>query len=102
MDLTEQLQGKCSPYIANLVYDVDVRLLFIELMDDPQRQNPVRRIVFPEILGYSESNPLAAPDDDSIDDLMSINRAGEGRIVIRSYKKEITLELAGEPFVEQI
>lgn len=102
MDLTEKLQGKCSPYIANLVYDIDVRLLFIELMDDPERQNPKRRIVFPEINSYAEENALDEPDDESIDDLMSVNQAGPGRLVIRTYKKEITIELTGEPFYERI
>lgn len=102
MDLTDDLMGGASPYIANLVYDIDVRLLFIELMDDPKKQNPVRRIVFPEVLLYSESNPEKELDDESLDDLMSINRAGEGRVMIRTFKKEITLELAADPFWERI
>ena len=27
MELTEQLIGDCSPYIGNLVYDIDVRVI---------------------------------------------------------------------------
>lgn len=102
MELTEQLLSKCSPYIANLVYDIDVRMLFIECFDDPDRQNPVSRIVFPGILSYSETSLIEAPDDESIDDVVSIERMDAQRIVITTYKKEILLTLTEEPFVEPI
>ena len=39
MDITEKLIEGCSPYIGNMVYDIDVRMLFIELFDDPKQQN---------------------------------------------------------------
>lgn len=102
MELTEQLLSESSPYIANLVYDIDVRLLFIECFDDPEQQNPVARIVFPGILSYSETSLLEAPDDESIDDVVSIEQMDNRRIVITTYKKEILLTLTEEPFVEPI
>lgn len=102
MELTEQLIGSSSPYIANLVYDIDVRMLFIECFDDPETQNPVSRIVFPGILSYAESNLLDKPDDDSIDDIVSIERIEARKIVITTYKKEILLTLTEEPFVEPV
>lgn len=102
MELTEQLLGSSSPYIANLVYDIDVRLLFIECFDDPDTQNPVARLVFPGILSFAETSLLEAPDDESIDDVVSIERIDARRIVITTYKKEILLTLTEEPFVEPI
>lgn len=102
MELTEQLLSSSSPYISNLVYDIDVRLLFIECFDDPDKQNPVARIVFPGILSYAETSLLEAPDDDSIDDIVSIERMDARRIVITTFKKEILLNLTEEPFVEPI
>lgn len=102
MELSEQLLGSSSPYIANLVYDIDVRMVFIECFDDPETQNPVSRIVFPGVLSYAETNLLDEPDDDSIDDVVSIERMDNQRIVITTFKKEILLTLTDEPFVEPI
>lgn len=102
MELTEQLLGDCSPYIANLVYDIDVRLLFIECVDDPETQNPQLRIVFPGILSYAETSLLAEPEDETADDIVSIERLDPRKIVITTYKKEILLTLTEEPFVEEI
>ncbi len=102
MELTEQLLSNSSPYISNLVYDIDVRMLFIECFDDPDSQNPVARIVFPGILSYAETNLLEAPDDESVDDVVSIERMDARRIVITTYKKEILLTLTEEPFVEPV
>ena len=102
MDITEQLLEDCSPYISNLVYDIDVRMLFIECVDDPKTQVPVVRVVFPGIISYEEVNQLDSPEDDTIDDVMSINRIEDDRILIATYKKEITITLEEEPFVEEI
>ncbi|MCG8668709.1 MAG: hypothetical protein MI867_04795 [Pseudomonadales bacterium] len=102
MDITEQLLGDCSPYIYNLVYDIDVRMLFIECMDDPKTQNPLIRIVFPGIRSYEEVNQLDSPEDDNIDDIMTINRIEDDRILIATYKKEITITLDQDPFIEEI
>lgn len=102
MEITEQLLGDCSPYIANLVYDIDVRMVFIECFDDPETQNPVARIVFPGVLSYAETNLINEPEDDTIDDLVSIERMDARRMVITTYKKEILLTLTEEPFVEDI
>lgn len=102
MDITEQLIEGCSPYIGNMVYDIDVRMLFIELFDDPKSQNLVQRVVFPGIVHYEEVNQLDGVEDDTIDDVMTINRIEEDRILIATYKKEITITLEEEPFVEEI
>jgi hypothetical protein len=102
MELTEQLIGDSSPYIGNLVYDIDVRLVFIELMDSPEQQNLVSRIVFPGIVSFNETNLLNEPDDDSIDDVVSIQRLDTRRVIVTTYKKELLLHLTEEPFVEAI
>ena len=70
MELTEQLLGDSSPYIANLIYDIDVRMLFIELLDGPESQKLVQRVVFPGVVSYSETNLLNEPEDDSMALLM--------------------------------
>lgn len=102
MELTEQLLGDCSPYISNLVYDIDVRMLFIECFDDPEAQNPLLRIVFPSILSYAETSLINEPEDETVDDIVSIERIDPRKIVITTYKKEILLTLTEEPFVEEI
>lgn len=102
MELTEELLGDCSPYIGNLVYDVDVRMLFIELLDSPESQNPVRRVVFPSIVTYNETNLLNEPDDDALDDVVSIQRLDRNRIILTTFKKEILLNLTEEPFIEDM
>ncbi len=100
MNLTDALLGDASPYIANFVYDIEVRLLFIECVDDPETQQPVRRIVFPGILAYSESNAIDTPDDDSVDDIVDIYRRHDGCYCIDTYKKSIVLKTGSEPFTE--
>lgn len=102
MDITEQLLGECSPYIFNMVYDIDVRMLFIECVDDPKSQTPVLRLVFPGILSYEEVNQLDEPEDDTIDDIMTINRVEDDRILVATYKKEITIRVTEDPFIEEI
>lgn len=102
MELTEQLLGGCSPYIANLVYDIDVRMLFIECVDSPENQEPTLRIVFPEITSYSESNQLDEPDDDNMDDILEIYWEAEQQLCIETFKKAIHLQLTGKPFTEVI
>ncbi|MDM3872416.1 hypothetical protein QSV34_13775 [Porticoccus sp. W117] len=102
MSLTGKLLGDCAPYIFNLVYDIDVRMVFIECMDDPDCGEPDLRLVFPEVLSYREKNLQAKPDDETMDDVVSIEQPQKDTIVITTYKKEITLQVTGEPFVEEI
>jgi hypothetical protein len=102
MTLTAKLLGECSPYIYNLVYDIDVRLLFIECLNDPADTEPSLRIIFPEVVTYTEKNQSDALDDELMDDLVSMDWAGENQVVIITCKKEINLELMGKPFAEKI
>ena len=101
MTLTTLL-GNSSPYISNLVYDIDVRLLFIECLEDPSDEEPSLRIVFPEIISYAEINQADALDDELMDDLVSMDWPGENRVTIITCKKEIMIELTGKPFAEKI
>ncbi len=102
MTLTAKLLGDCSPYIYNLVYDIDVRLLFIECLENPSDSEPTLRIVFPDIVVYSETNQSDALDDELMDDLVSMDWSGDNKIAILTCKKEILLELTGQPFSEKI
>jgi len=101
MILTGKLLGECSPYIFNLVYDIDVRMLFIECVDNVKQKSPNIRIVFPEIISYAERNLQKEPDDEYMDDLVVVEQTDEQTIVITTYKKEITLQVNAEPFTEQ-
>ncbi len=102
MDLTEYLIGDCSPYIGNFIYDIDVRMVFIELLDDPESQNLRRRVVFPGVTSFAETNLLKQWDDEAIDDVVSIQRLDAKKLVITTYKKELLISLEEEPFVEDI
>ena len=82
MTLTAKLLGDCSPYIYNLVYDIDVRLLFIECLENPADSEPTLRIIFPEIIAYTETNQSDALDDELMDDLVSMDWSGDNKIAI--------------------
>lgn len=101
MILTGKLLGECSPYIFNMIYDIDVRMLFIECVDNVKQETPNIRIVFPEVISYSERNLQKEPDDEYMDDLVVVERLDKNSIKITTYKKEITLELRAEPFTEE-
>lgn len=100
MILTGKLLGEHSPYIFNMIYDIDVRMLFIECVDNVKQKEPTLRIVFPEIVSYSERNLQKQPDDEYMDDLVVIEATDDKQITITTYKKEIKLELTSEPFSE--
>ncbi len=102
MSLTGKLLGNCEAYIYNLIYDIDVRMLFIECINDPETEQPDLRIVFPEILSYSETSEQSKPDDEHIDDIVLIDEIEKGKIVIQTYKKRIEITLTGKPFTEDI
>jgi len=101
MILTGKLLGECSPYIFNMIYDIDVRMLFIECVDNVKQKAPNIRIVFPEVISYAERNLQKEPDDEYMDDLVVVEKTDEQTIVITTYKKEITLQVSAEPFTEQ-
>jgi hypothetical protein len=100
--LTGELLGECAPYVFNLIYDIDVRMLFIECIHEPESGEPDLRIVFPDVISYQEKNLLGKPDDENMDDVVSINETAPNTISITTYKKEMTIELTGQPFVEDI
>lgn len=102
MILTGKLLGEHSPYIFNMVYDIDVRMLFIECVDNVKQQKPNIRIVFPEIISYAEKNLQKQPDDEYMDDLVVIEKTDDKRIRITTYKKEIELELTADAFSEEV
>ena len=101
MILTGKLLGEHSPYIFNMVYDIDVRMLFIECVDSVKQKQPTIRIVFPEIISYSERNLQKEPDDEYMDDLVVVEQTDDNHIIITTYKKEITLQLSAEAFTEK-
>ncbi len=101
MILTGKLLGDCSPYIFNMIYDIDVRMLFIECVDNVKQTKPNIRIVFPEVISYSERNLQKEPDDEYMDDLVVVERLDDKNIQITTYKKEIKIELNAEPFTEE-
>jgi len=100
--LTGELLGDCAPYVFNLIYDIDVRMLFIECIHEPETGEPDLRIVFPDIVSFQEKNMLGKPDDENMDDIVSINEMASNVICITTYKKEMTIELTSQPFVEHI
>lgn len=101
MILTGKLLGEHSPYIFNMVYDIDVRMLFIECVDDAKQTKPSIRIVFPDIISYAERNLKKQPEDEYMDDLVVVEQTDDQHIKITTYKKEITLELTAAPFTEK-
>jgi hypothetical protein len=54
------------------------------------------------VVSFNETNLLNEPEDDEIDDVVSIQRLDTNRIILTTYKKEILLNLSEEPFVEEI
>lgn len=100
MILTGQLLGEHSPYIFNMVYDIDVRMLFIECVDNIKQKQPDIRIVFPDIISYQEKNLQKQPEDEYMDDLVVVEQIDDQHIKIITYKKEMILQLDSQPFTE--
>lgn len=102
MEISQDLLGQCSPYIHTFIYDIDDRALIIECVKDPKKPVPSLRIVFTDIQSYSEESLLDEPDDENLDDIVAITPGKEGRYVITTYKKEITIITSEEPFTEKV
>ncbi len=86
----------------NLVYDVDVRLLFIECLNAPQMRSRLcvssspRLSVMPRAISQMRWMMSSWM-------IWSVwDWSNENQVTILTCKKEITLELTGKPFTEQI
>ena len=96
-----KLIANSSTYVSSIVYDINERTLVIELVDNPDKMNLSRRITFPGILSYKETNMEEEPDDECMDDVVGIDYTSNG-VCIHTYKKEISIEVEGEPHAEDI
>lgn len=105
MDISNDLLGKCSPYIHTFAYDIDDRALIIECMKDPKDMTPSVRILFEDIHSFKETSLLPEFDDDNLDDIVDISPCthpenGEKGYVITTYKKEVIVYTPAQPYSE--
>lgn len=104
MNISNDLLGKCSPYIHTFAYDIDDRALIIECMQDPKDMSPSLRIVFSDIEGFKETNLLSEFDDENLDDIVDISTCkspqGQAGYTITTYKKEVVIYTQTEPYTE--
>jgi hypothetical protein len=102
MDITDKLLQGASPFISTYLYDVLKRKLVIELVDDPEKMNPVKRVTFTGILQYSEDEPTDEPDDLCMDGVIGIHWINSDSICIKTDDKEVIIKVENEPFTEII
>ncbi len=100
MDITTKLLEGASPYLSRITYHGIERYLELIAVDNPDKMNDKVRIVFPQVINYSEE--INEVDDDLIDSVIGIHRMAEDRICIKSDIREIVITLKGEPYAEAI
>jgi len=101
-DLMSMYLSGCSPYIATLIYDISNRVLILECVDDPEKRNPLKRIVFSGIRSYSEQTIEDEYDDNCIDGVIGMHWMKDKLFCLSTDKKEIIIELEVEPQVESL
>ena len=102
MDLQKKHLKNCSPYILELNYNLEKRELTAIFARDTVNWTPGRRIIFPEILSFSETLFEDASDKELIDSVMGFHETYDGRICLSTEKRELILRLAKAPFSEDI
>lgn len=100
MDITSELLKGVSPYLAEITYHVMARKLELVAVDNPEEMNSRVRIIFPEVIYYSED--VDEIDDDLIDGVIGIHWMSQETICIRTDMREIVVKLTGKPYVEPI
>lgn len=100
MDITSELLQGVSPYLSEVNYSVTYRKLVLVAVDDPEKMNPLVRVVFPEVINYSEE--VDEIDDDLVDGVIGIHWVHQDKICIRTDTREIIITLSGKPYVEPI
>lgn len=96
-DITAELLKDCSPYIGCMKYDITLRELTIECLDNPKDQNPKRTLKFSDIVKYSEESLDDNSDDALLDSNIGMNWMDNNILCVHTQKKVIILELNGSP-----
>ena len=100
-EITDNLLEGASPFICSFVYDVLKRTLTLDLVDDPEKMNPVKRVIFSGILQYNEE-ATEEPDDQCLDGVIGIHWLDDQSICIKTDDKEVVIQLEDEPTSEMI
>lgn len=100
MDITSKLLEGASPYLSRITYHVVERYLELITVDNPDNMNDKVRIVFPQVIDYSEE--INEVDDDLIESVIGFHWMAEDRICVKSDIREIIITLKGEPYAEAI
>jgi len=95
-----QLLSGASPFISTFIYDVLKRNLVIELVDDPEKMNPVKRLIFSDIISYAEEDLGGEVDDECIDSVIGIDWIDDASLCLKTDNKEIILKVGTQPFSE--
>lgn len=100
--LNTYLSG-CSPYISQLLYDINNRVLTLECVNNVEEFLPKKRILFEGVISYSESTEDVDYDDELIDGVVSMFwNSEENEFILLTDKKEIIVKLEKEPQIENI
>jgi len=101
-DITDNLLNGCSPYIYSITYDIGKRCVEIVVVDNGDSQVPYLRITVANILHYEEVTIDDEPDDNCMDSIIGVHWVREGRLCIRTEKKEIMVNTPNEPSARKI
>ncbi|MCX4028624.1 hypothetical protein H0A36_13905 [Endozoicomonas sp. SM1973] len=100
MDITTELMSGASPYLSKLYYDAIKREVVLIAVDNPEDMNDVKKIVFPEIVKYSEN--VEDLDDELIDGIIGIHWMSKSQICIKTDIREIIITLNGKPYSQPV
>lgn len=102
VDLTNKYLNGSSPYIYELLYDIDKRTLTLICTDNADDYNPSRKVVFSGIKSYSQEDCGDANDDRLIDSVIGMNWHKDKVFCLHTQKKEILIEVENEPVSSNI
>jgi hypothetical protein len=97
MDLTEEYFSDCSPYIHELIYDLDAREVQLVCVNNPDERVPFKRLKFSNVLGFSEKMFDDALAHNLMDSVIGIHFTQDGSYCVHTEKRELIIRVGTAP-----
>lgn len=102
MALLNKYLSNCSPYILQFSYDLDEREIVIDFAKDTKDWLPGKRLIFSDILEFSQELLEDAYEDTLIDSIMGFHLLDEGIYCVTTEKRELVLRVGADPISQII
>lgn len=102
MDLIKQHLNDCSPYILNLNYNLNQREIVVVFANNTEDWAPSKRLVFSDVISFSEEPSEDLNDDDLIDSLMDLHIISKGKYCLNTEKRELIFQTKNPLFSEYL